>query len=95
MRAIDMIREHHIMGEIIRICLVGLIVGIIARFIYPGEVELNWVGSILLGIGGSVVGGYLPRLFNAKRASEPFSPAGFIGSVLGAMLLIFIVRAVV
>lgn len=80
------------MGEIIRICVIGLIVGILARWFYPGAISMGIVGSIVLGIGGSIVGGFVPRLFSPARASEPFSPAGIIGSVLGAMLLIFLGR---
>lgn len=80
------------MGEIIRICVVGLIIGILARFFYPGTVAMGMVSSILLGLGGSLIGGLLPRLFSPGRASQPFSPAGLGGSVIGAMLLIFIVR---
>jgi uncharacterized membrane protein YeaQ/YmgE (transglycosylase-associated protein family) len=79
-----------IMREVLRICLVGLVIGILARFFYPGEVDMGIIKSVLLGLGGSVVGGVVPRLVSKDRAGEPYSPAGFIGSVLGAMGLIFI-----
>jgi len=80
------------MREIIRICLVGLVIGILARFFFPGAVPVGIIGSILLGIGGSVVGGVVPRLLGSRSANEPFSPAGFGGSVLGAMGLILVGR---
>ena len=81
------------MGEFLRICFVGLIVGLLARFLVPGDDPMGLVASMLLGFGGSVVGGLVPRPFGGKRASEPFSPAGFGGSLLGAILLVLAARA--
>jgi len=78
------------MREVLRICFVGLVIGILARFFYPGAVDMGWIASILLGLGGSVVGGVVPRLISKDRSREPYEPAGFVGSVLGAMGLIFI-----
>ena len=78
------------MFEVLRFLFVGLVIGILARFFYPGEVDLGIIWSILLGLGGSVVGGVVPRLVSKDRSREPYAPAGFIGSVLGAMGLIFI-----
>ena len=78
------------MGEIIRICFVGLVIGVLARFFYPGPVPMGLIGSIILGLGGSVIGGLLPRLWDKSRAHAPFSPAGFGGSLIGAFVLIFL-----
>lgn len=80
------------MREVLRICLVGLVVGILARFFFPGTVPMGLIGSILLGLGGSVVGGLVPRLLGSRSTNEPFSPAGFGGSILGAMGLILLTR---
>ncbi|MBT2187899.1 GlsB/YeaQ/YmgE family stress response membrane protein [Sphingobium nicotianae] len=80
------------MGRVISTIIVGLIVGILARWFYPGVVPMNWIASIVLGIVGSLIGGAIPRVFSKSRAMTPFQPAGLIGSVLGAMLVIFIVR---
>jgi uncharacterized membrane protein YeaQ/YmgE (transglycosylase-associated protein family) len=81
-----------IMGEAIRICLVGLVVGVIARFLFPGAVPMGLIGSILLGLGGSMVGGIVPRLVSPGQAGKTYAPAGFVGSVLGAMLIILLGR---
>ena len=81
------------MGQIFGTIIVGLIVGVLARFFYPGAVPMGWIATILLGIGGSLLGGAIPRLFSKGRAVRPFEPAGLIGSVLGAFLIIFLVRA--
>jgi uncharacterized membrane protein YeaQ/YmgE (transglycosylase-associated protein family) len=78
------------MGQIIGFIVVGLIVGILARFFYPGPVPLGLIATILLGIGGSFVGGFLGRLVGGGSAT-PLQPAGLIGSVIGGIVLIFVV----
>ena len=79
------------MGHVIRLIVVGLIVGILARFFYPGAVHLGWIGSIVLGIAGSFVAGFVAKAIHPK-AAEPMHPAGFIASIIGAMVLIFLAR---
>ena len=79
------------MLQIIGYIVVGLIVGVLARFFYPGAVNMNWIATVLLGIGGGVLGGFVAGLLDNKTAS--FRPVGLIGSVLGGILLIFIVRS--
>lgn len=86
--------EQRVMGEILRICFVGLIVGVLARFLYPGAVPMGFVGTIGLGLGGSLVGGLLPRIWDRDSRDARFSPAGFGGSILGAFLLILIGHSV-
>ncbi len=68
--------------------LVGLVVGALARFVMPGEQKMGWIMTILLGIGGSVVAGLIGR---ALGWYTPDQPAGWIASVVGAVLLLFIV----
>jgi uncharacterized membrane protein YeaQ/YmgE (transglycosylase-associated protein family) len=72
--------------------VVGLIVGILARFFYPGAVHLNWLWSIVLGIAGSFVAGLVVQLTSGQAGTKPFHPAGFIASILGAMVLILVGR---
>ncbi|MDE2595292.1 MAG: GlsB/YeaQ/YmgE family stress response membrane protein [Sphingomonadales bacterium] len=76
--------------------LVGLVVGILARFLYPGAVHISWLWSMVLGIAGSYLAGSIGALLH--RGSNPdgraFHPAGFIYSIIGAMVLIFIARNV-
>jgi uncharacterized membrane protein YeaQ/YmgE (transglycosylase-associated protein family) len=81
------------MGQVIGTIIVGLIVGALARWFYPGTVPMGWIATILLGVGGSLVGGAVPRLLSRGRPQRPFEPAGLVGSVLGAFLIIFLVRA--
>ncbi|MEO8508365.1 MAG: GlsB/YeaQ/YmgE family stress response membrane protein [Betaproteobacteria bacterium] len=76
-----------IMG-IIGMIIVGFIVGVLARYFYPGAVGLGFWMTTLLGIGGSLVGGVLGSLF-WKSSDGRFQPAGWILSIIGAMFLIW------
>ena len=76
------------MGLIYTLCI-GLIVGAIAKFLMPGKDPGGWIITILLGIAGAFVGGWLGQTLGLYQAGEP---VGFIVSVLGAMLLLFLYR---
>jgi uncharacterized membrane protein YeaQ/YmgE (transglycosylase-associated protein family) len=76
-----------IMG-IIWMIVVGFIVGLLARFFYPGAVALGFWMTTLLGIGGSIVGGVISSLL-FKSTDGKFHPAGFVMSLLGALLLLW------
>jgi uncharacterized membrane protein YeaQ/YmgE (transglycosylase-associated protein family) len=58
--------------------LFGLVVGLIARALFPGNQSLGWLGTAGLGMAGSLIGG----------PNEGFAWAGWVGSILGAMLLL-------
>jgi uncharacterized membrane protein YeaQ/YmgE (transglycosylase-associated protein family) len=70
--------------------IVGLIVGLIARAVMPGVQHLGFILTTLLGIGGSIVGGLIGRLFSKPEPGAAFHPAGFILSIIGAIILLFI-----
>jgi uncharacterized membrane protein YeaQ/YmgE (transglycosylase-associated protein family) len=74
--------------SIIGTIIVGFIVGLLARFFYPGAVNLGFWMTTLLGIAGSVVGGLISGLL-FKSSDGKFTPAGWIMSTLGAMILIW------
>jgi uncharacterized membrane protein YeaQ/YmgE (transglycosylase-associated protein family) len=67
----------------------GLIVGAIARFLMPGEQRMGLLATSLLGIGGSFVGGVLWALVFGYNW-RVLHPSGFIGSVIGALVLLLI-----
>ncbi len=67
----------------------GLIVGIIGKFLMPGRDPGGIVVTILLGIGGALLGGWVGQAMGLYREGEP---AGFIMAVLGSILLLFLYR---
>ena len=71
--------------------LFGLIVGAIARFIVPGREPGGWVISMILGVMGSFLGGFIGRSLGWYRDGEP---AGFVMSLLGAVILVAIYHAI-
>ena len=73
---------------IIGTIIVGFVVGLLARFFYPGAVNLGFWMTTLLGIGGSIVGGIVGGLFSSSPDGK-FQPAGWILSIAGAMLLLW------
>jgi uncharacterized membrane protein YeaQ/YmgE (transglycosylase-associated protein family) len=71
--------------------IVGLIVGAIARFVLPGEQKMGWILTGLLGIGGSLAAGFVGQALGWYQAGQG---AGWIASVLGAVVLLFVVSKV-
>jgi uncharacterized membrane protein YeaQ/YmgE (transglycosylase-associated protein family) len=71
--------------------IVGLVAGFIARALVPGPDPMGWVGTMILGIIGSFVGGTLAALLFG--GSLDVTPAGLIGSVVGAIIVLLIWRA--
>jgi len=67
----------------------GLIVGALAKFIMPGKDAGGFVITTVLGIVGALVGGFLGRLLGLYKENEP---AGFIGALVGAILLLWLYR---
>jgi uncharacterized membrane protein YeaQ/YmgE (transglycosylase-associated protein family) len=79
------------LGLIISIIVIGLIAGALARLIVPGRQNLSIGMTLLLGIIGSFVGGFLGFLiFHADPAGGFFQPAGIIGSVIGAIIVLLL-----
>ncbi len=79
------------LGLIISAIVVGLIAGALARLIVPGKQDMSIPMTILLGIVGSFIGGFLGYLIFHKDAGGGFlQPAGIIGSVIGAIIALLI-----
>ena len=76
-----------VMG-IIWMIVVGFVVGLLARFFYPGAVGLGFWMTTLLGIGGSLVGGVISSMI-FKSPEGKFQPAGFFMSIVGALILLW------
>lgn len=71
----------------------GLIVGIIAKFIVPGEGPGGILGDIIVGIFGAFIGGWVYSLFGHAGVSG-FNIGSIICAIVGAVILLFIIRAV-
>jgi uncharacterized membrane protein YeaQ/YmgE (transglycosylase-associated protein family) len=71
--------------------LFGLVIGVIAKLLMPGRDPGGFIVTILLGIAGALVGGFLGR---ALGLYQPGEPAGWVMATLGAVLLLFIYRLV-
>lgn len=69
--------------------IIGLIVGAVAKFFMPGKDPSGCLITILLGIAGSFTAGYIGRMLGWYKEGQS---AGFIMSVLGAVLLLFVYR---
>jgi uncharacterized membrane protein YeaQ/YmgE (transglycosylase-associated protein family) len=67
--------------------LIGFLAGVIAKFVHPGRENLGLVVTTLLGVGGSLTATFLGQAIGWYQAGQP---AGFIGAVVGAVLLLFI-----
>ena len=78
---------------IIILILIGLLAGAVARLVVPGRDPMGILGTILLGIVGSFVGGFIWNLIQYHRLSpHKFHLAGILGSILGAILVLVILR---
>jgi uncharacterized membrane protein YeaQ/YmgE (transglycosylase-associated protein family) len=79
------------MLHIIWSIIVGFIVGAIAHFFVPGAGPLGFWITSLVGIGGSIVGGLIARIFSRPADGALFHPAGFLLSIIGAVILLVII----
>ena len=71
---------------------IGFVVGLLARAIMPGVDHMGILATSVLGIGGSFVGGGIARLVNRPAPGSAFHPAGLLGSIIGAVVLLWVVH---
>jgi len=69
--------------------IIGLVVGAIAKFLMPGKDPGGFIVTILLGVAGALLGGFIGQALGLYREGEP---AGFLMSVVGAILLLALYR---
>ena len=82
------------MGWIISSLITGLIVGAIARLLTPGQDRMGCLMTALLGIAGSFVGGFISTLLWRNGGGYELRPAGFLMSLVGAILLLLVWRMI-
>jgi uncharacterized membrane protein YeaQ/YmgE (transglycosylase-associated protein family) len=79
------------LGTLIGLIIIGLIAGAIARLLVPGKQDIGILATIVLGIIGSFVGGFLGYLLFHKDSQDGFvQPSSWFGSIIGAVIVLLI-----
>jgi uncharacterized membrane protein YeaQ/YmgE (transglycosylase-associated protein family) len=71
----------------------GFVIGLLARAIVPGKQSMGFVMTTILGVAGSLIGGLVASALTGGRTGE-FTSAGFIGSLIGAIVLLLVAGAI-
>ncbi len=74
--------------------ITGFVVGLIARAVLPGNDRMGFIATMLLGIGGSILGGLIGRVIKKPEPGASFHPAGFLMSLVGAIVLLLLWRMI-
>ena len=77
--------------SIIGVLVIGLLVGLLARFITPGPNPRGIIVTMVIGIVGAVIATYGGQALGLYQCGEP---AGFIGSVIGAVVLLVLLKLI-
>jgi uncharacterized membrane protein YeaQ/YmgE (transglycosylase-associated protein family) len=72
--------------------IVGFFAGLIARAVLPGADHMGLLMTTVLGVVGSIVGGFIGHLFSKPSSDSKFHPAGFLMSIVGAIVVLLIWR---
>jgi uncharacterized membrane protein YeaQ/YmgE (transglycosylase-associated protein family) len=78
------------LGSIISWAVFGLVIGLIARMLYPGRQPMGFIGTMILGIVGSLLGGFISYMFGFHPEEGAFSGGGWIMSIIGALIVVWI-----
>jgi uncharacterized membrane protein YeaQ/YmgE (transglycosylase-associated protein family) len=82
------------LGFILFLLIIGIIGGYVARALVPGKDAMGFGATVLLGIVGSFVGGFIAyAIFHKDADSGALQPSGIIGSILGSILALLVYRA--
>jgi uncharacterized membrane protein YeaQ/YmgE (transglycosylase-associated protein family) len=77
-------------GEIISAIVVGIIAGYLARLLVPGKQDIGFVMTVLIGVGGAVVGYFIFAELLGIGDDDAFDLGGIVGAVIGAVILLLI-----
>ena len=93
MACADMGNSRDMLAFVIVLLIIGLIAGAIARLLVPGRDSMGLLATIALGIIGSFVGGFVQNLiaYHKLDLTHPHT-TGFIGSIIGAIILLLLLR---
>ena len=80
---------------ILTMILIGIVAGYLARLLVPGRDPMGFVQTVVLGVAGSFIGGFLGYVLFDKDIDEgALQPSGVIGSIIGAIIALLIYNAV-
>lgn len=82
------------MFQILWAIIVGFVVGVIARAVLLGDDPMGLIATTLVGIAGSLIGAWISRLFSKPAPGAKFHRAGFLMSIVGAVVLLIILRMI-
>ncbi len=68
----------------------GLVIGLIARMLYPGRQSMGFFATMILGIVGSLLGGFISYVFGFRPEEAAFNGGGWIMSIVGALIVVWI-----
>jgi uncharacterized membrane protein YeaQ/YmgE (transglycosylase-associated protein family) len=85
--------KENVVIQILGLILIGLVIGVLARLIVPGKQRLSMLATLLLGIAGAVIGGFLASLIGMGSITE-LNFVGFVLAVVAAVLLIGVAEGV-
>ena len=74
--------------------ILGFVVGLIARAVVPGAGHMGFIATTVVGIVGSVIGGFIGTLVKKPDPGSKFHPAGLLLSIVGAIVLLWALRFV-
>ena len=82
------------MFHLIWFVIVGFVIGLIARAVVPGVDHMGFIATTVVGIVGSVIGGFIGNLIKRPEPGSKFHPAGLLLSIVGAIILLWLLRFV-
>jgi len=80
------------MFHIIWSIIVGFVAGLIARAVLPGADHMGVIATTAVGIVGSIIGGLIGNVIKKPAPGAKFHPAGFLMSIVGAIVLLIVIR---
>lgn len=78
------------MLSLLWLLIIGLVAGLLARALVPGKDSMSPLATLVLGLAGSLVGGLLLGLVTGGLRDRGFGPAGLVGAVIGAVLVLLV-----
>jgi uncharacterized membrane protein YeaQ/YmgE (transglycosylase-associated protein family) len=83
------------LGLILYLLLIGIVAGFLARLLVPGRDPMSFWGTVLVGVIGSFIGGFLGYILFDKDLDEgALQASGIIGSIVGAVIVVLVYRAI-